>query len=122
MPKVSPAASAPAHDAAEPTGAGVIGPYADRHAGEEWQCEDGEREKQPAEKADGRDAEEDADEDHDGGLREKISDGRAFHHHHGADLSIAEDEQAVGAEIRLDFRSMGACAARIHGGKDRTRE
>jgi hypothetical protein len=45
---------------AEPARAGAIGPCAGGHAREERQREDGKREEQPAEEADGGDAEENA--------------------------------------------------------------
>jgi len=46
----------PCYCATEHSGAGVEGPGADRQANEEGQCEDSEREQQPAEKADADEA------------------------------------------------------------------
>ena len=43
-----------------------------------------------------------SDDDHGGGLRDKGSNGRAFHHHHGALPSIAEGDEG-GSEIWVGF-------------------
>ena len=56
--------------------AGAIGPCAGSHAREERKSEHRKREEEPAEEADGGDAEENADEDH-GGVFRQMSDGRA---------------------------------------------
>lgn len=61
---------------AELARAGAIGPCAGSHAGEERKSEHRKCEKEPAEEADGGDAEENADEDH-GGVFRQMSDGRA---------------------------------------------
>lgn len=61
---------------AEPARAGAIGLCAGSHAREERKSEHCKREEEPAEEADGGDAEENADEDH-GGVFRQMSDGRA---------------------------------------------
>jgi hypothetical protein len=66
------------------------------HAGgqpdEERQRMHSECEDQPAEQADPRKGENESEGKHGGGSMTKM-DGRAFHHHHGATRSIANDEQ-----------------------------
>ena len=57
---------------------------------EEGKCVHCEREQQPAEEADAENARNDADDDHSGDLRDNGSNGRAFHHHHGAIPGIAD--------------------------------
>src|SRR3546814_1437048 len=48
-------------DSAEPSRAGAIGPHANGHARKEWEGEHRTREEEPAEEADGGDAEQNAD-------------------------------------------------------------
>ena len=81
------------------------------HASEERERVDGEREQQPAEEADAEDAQNDADDDHGGYLRDKGSNGRAFHHHHGASQSIAEDDRWRQRKSGLDLRAVGVTVA-----------
>ena len=84
-----PGGEEPDDDAAGPARASAIGPHADGDAREEGQRVDSEGEEQPADDADGCDAQENA-KYHGGVLRKMKVYGRAFHHHHGAKVSIAE--------------------------------
>jgi hypothetical protein len=49
-----------------------------------------EREQGPAEDAEPDDVEKNADDEHGDGSRDKGCEGRAFHHHHGAELRIVD--------------------------------
>lgn len=62
---------------ADRTGSGAVGPHARSHAYEERKRVDSEREQQPAKEPDAGDANEDAEDDRGGGLREKRSNGCA---------------------------------------------
>ena len=74
---------------ADDTRTDVEGDEGRGQAREEGERVDGEREQQPAAEADADNAQNDTRNKHGGNLRDKTSNGRAFHHHHGAGLTIA---------------------------------
>ena len=73
-------------------------------AREERERVDREREQQPAEEADAGNTQNKSDDEHGGSLRDKGSNGRAFHHHHGALPSIVESDEGRQRKFGLDFR------------------
>jgi hypothetical protein len=81
----------------------VKGSEAGRQPCEEGKRIDGEREQQPAEEANAGNAQNKSDDEHGGGLRDKGSNGRAFHHHHGALPSIAERDGRRQRKSRWGF-------------------
>ena len=99
-----------AHDKrADDARAAVKGGESRRQAGEEGQRVDGEREQQPAQEANAENAENKSDDDHGGGLRDKGSNGRAFHHHHGALQSVAERDRGRQRKIWGISAATGPC-------------
>jgi hypothetical protein len=72
----------------------VKGGEARGEAGKEWKGVDGKREQQPAEEAKADNTENKADDNHSGYLRDKGSNGCAFHHHHGTQKSCSQAKLA----------------------------
>ena len=86
-------------------------------AREERERVDREREQQPAEEADAENAQNKSDDEHGGCLRDKGSNGRAFHHHHGALASIAEGDGGRQRKSAWDFRRRLVRPAPLQGWK-----
>ena len=93
-----------------------------RQAREERERVDREREQQPAEEADAGNAQNKSDDEHGGCLRDKGSNGCAFHHHHGALPSIAEDDEGGQRKFGWDFRRRLVRPAPFRVGRGRIRE
>ena len=94
MTSVMAPASEPDEQPAKDACSAMVGGKARGHAGEEGQRVDGEIEHQPAQKADAKDAENYVDDKHGGALHDQVARMlRAFHHHHGADQSIGEEDR-----------------------------
>src|SRR5450432_42284 len=83
-----------------------------------WQCMGCEREECPAEDAEPDDVEQNADDEHGDGSRDKGCEGRAFHHHHGAALRIVDPVRVWNPLLESPAAWM-FCRSACRGGKAR---
>ena len=86
-------------------------------AREERERVDRECEQQSAEEANAGNAQKKSDDEHGGCLRDKGSNGRTFHHHHGALPSIDEDDEGGQRKFGWDFRRRLVRPAPLQGWK-----